>query len=29
MLVNLLVWVNFQKIMTPEANHVNLWHTSF
>jgi len=24
-----LVWVNFQKIMTPEANPVNLWHTSF
>ena len=22
-------WVNFQKIMTPEANHVNLLHTSF
>lgn len=25
----LIVWVSFQKIVTPKASRVNLWHTSF
>jgi len=25
----LVDWVDFQKILTPKANRVNLWHTSF